>query len=205
MSDYKHDDWYCKPANEAEAKEIVERAVASGAVVCEKPGDPNIQGTFHWKRLNAWGVINGRTCTGDSGNIFGSSIEYTIEELRQKFPLPGGQVEEPKKWRGPEDGLPPVGIEVEIWQGDRWIGATTVGEFGSHRKCMVCAPNGGGFYGFYEDEIRPLRTERERWVEAASNGLGGDMSMLKHSEFILGQIYDAIQSGKLKAPTNEPG
>ena len=31
MSEYKHGDWYCVPANEEEAREIIERAVASGA------------------------------------------------------------------------------------------------------------------------------------------------------------------------------
>lgn len=31
MSEYKHGNWFCKPANEAEAKEIMDRAVASGA------------------------------------------------------------------------------------------------------------------------------------------------------------------------------
>lgn len=48
-------------------------------------------------------------------------------------------------WDG--EGLPPVGIDVEVFHEGRWVAAATVGEFGHHEPCMVCAPNGGGFYG----------------------------------------------------------
>lgn len=63
--------------------------------------------------------------------------------------------------------FPPVGVEVEVNHNGRWLAAFTVGLFGGSEKCMVCAPNGGGFYGFSLDEFRPIRTERENVIEAA--------------------------------------
>lgn len=63
--------------------------------------------------------------------------------------------------------LPPAGADVEVKHHNSWVGATVVGWFGTIKKCAVCAPNGGGFFGFYLDEIRPIKSEREKFVEAS--------------------------------------
>ena len=185
MSDYEHGNWFCRPANEAEAKEIIERAVASGA--------NNRHGYFGKSNSTdfPYGVINGRI---EFGTWKGR--RYTIEQVREKFPLPGEQ----EQWDG--EGLPPTGVECVVFHQGRWIRATTVGEFGYQKKCMVCAPRGGGFYGFYADEIRPLCTERERWVEDAISAAGGKQAVIS-TENVFGKIYDALKSGDLKAPEVE--
>ena len=105
------------------------------------------------------------------------------------------------EWNG--EGIPPVGLSVEVFHNGRWIGATTVGEFGDHKKCMVCAPDGGGFYGFYLNEIRPIKSDKEKWVEQASTSFHKN-SLVDYSgqPFLHGLdgIYDALISGELPIP-----
>ena len=72
----------------------------------------------------------------------------------------------PEEWDG--TGLPPVGVECECWhQGisDRkeWVKCDVIGPYGDY---VVCAPNGGGFYGFDVNELRPIRTPEQREQEA---------------------------------------
>lgn len=80
MSNYKHGDWYCDPANEAEAREIIERALASGAELYESVGI-----NYYWNSFIGWGVEGGRTLTSDDWR---KAKPYTIEQVREKFPLP---------------------------------------------------------------------------------------------------------------------
>jgi hypothetical protein len=68
-----------------------------------------------------------------------------------------------KVWRGPEDGLPPVGIECEFHHPDfGWTGCTVVGHF---RHEAICTPNGGNYYGGMAEEFRPIRSEEDKAVE----------------------------------------
>lgn len=84
MNNYKHGDWYCKPANEAEAKEIVERALASGAGLFDSVGDgPD---DSRWDLCEYWGVLRGYTTIFHIVN-YSSNTLYTIEQVREKFPL----------------------------------------------------------------------------------------------------------------------
>ena len=204
---YVHGNWYCKPSNEAEAKEIVERAIASGAMVDERPGDAKNHLHFSWNFCDAWGVLNGRTYTGDIGHYFENCPEYTLTELRQKFLLPDEHVEEPKQWRGSKDGLPPVGTVCIGEHEDVNNGNPCTVEILKHNKngigCVVFwidAPNGKGNL-FWCSRFFPLRTERDKWVEAATKMWNEhpDSSAKSFSEV----IYDAIQSGQLKTPGME--
>lgn len=107
---YKHGNWYCKPASEEEAREIIERAVASGAERNETVGLTFVY-EYKWCRFDAWGVSNGKTYTGDifDRGPFGHATEYTIEQVRDKFLLPGEQGEAEQKW------IPPVGTVCEAF------------------------------------------------------------------------------------------
>src|SRR5690554_5561947 len=68
-----------------------------------------------------------------------------------------------KVWRGPEDGLPPVGIECEFHHPDfGWTGCTVVGHF---RHEAICAPSGGNYCGGMAEEFRPIRSEEDKAVE----------------------------------------
>lgn len=187
--------WYCKPASKAETIEIVERAVANGAVAqdCVKGMDFGTR-PFFWNVFRYFGVINSRTC-GFDFCIWEAEL-LTIQQVREQFPFPNEVkvMSDKKEWQGMQDGLPPAEIDIEVKKDGRWIGATTVGKFG---EWMVCAPVGGGFYGFGIGEFRPIRTEREKWVSDAQK------HCTEFSSNQLGKLYDAIKSGALKAPEAE--
>lgn len=197
MNEYKYGNWYCKPANEAEAREIVERAVLNGAVRDECVGD------LQWDDCDAWGVVDGRTYTGGighAGQSFYGKTQYTITELRQKFPLPGDSVEA-EQWNG--EGLPPVG----------WHGECTWGAKSTWHECVVCPSviaykNICGrwvtdvFDSLGNLEFRPLRTEREKWIDDAHK-IANDGGGFAASVQAIGALYDAIKSGQIKAPEAE--
>lgn len=90
-----------------------------------------------------------------------------------------------KEWRGPEDGLPPVGVvcEVYIANRDAWVET----EVKAHVDGLALFKNGTGghYYGRTAEHYRPIRTDRERWIEAA----------LKESEDNayewMGKLFDA--------------
>lgn len=190
MSDYIYGDWHCKPSNVAEAKEIIERAIASGAVNKDEWGGNSI------KRY--YGVYDGYVVYGEL-----CGTKYTLAELRQKFPLPGEQVEEPKQWRGPEDGLPPVGTVCIGEHEDVNNGNPCTVEILKHNKngigCAVFwidAPNGEGNL-FWCSRFFPLRTEREKFVEAAVKIHSAHQWT---AESFAESLYDAIKSGQLELP-----
>lgn len=179
---YKYGDWYCKPANEAESKEIIERAVSSGA--------RNIYGRKGSSSRIPYGVVNG--CL-DCRVIEGT--EYTIEQVRKLFPLPGEQT----KWDG--EGLPPVGTVCEHWWGGVYDDDVEIVQYRRNGNHVV-------FWRINKDcvdgaeiptaEFRPLRSEREHWVEQSLKVLQKDPCALPSQ--LMGMIYDAIQSGELKSP-----
>ena len=88
----------------------------------------------------------------------------------------------------------PIGTPVEVRMNCAWHLATVYGQAGEY----IIARADGYWYDEYNDEdvrlIRPIRTERERWVSEAQ----------KHCTAILGnqlgKLYDALKSGELKAP-----
>ena len=175
MSNYKHGNWYCKPANEAEALEIVERAVASGAK--NKAG---------WKgnsTRNTYGVINGRV---DFGVLDGT--EYTITQLRNKFPLPGEWVTE---WDG--EWLPPVGTVCEAIYDKVWHRCEIL-KYKVNNLGKTVAACDFIFDLAWSAVFRPLRTERDQWVAEAQK------HCTEFSSNQLGKLYDALKSGTLKAP-----
>ncbi len=106
------------------------------------------------------------------------------------------------QWRGPEGGFPPVGIEVEVNHHEYgWTPADTVGRYGDY---MVCSPNGGGFYGYDLHEIRPKKSDKEKWLDAA----GDLLNNMQPLDDFLSLLYDAMILGEIpipkKEPTNEP-
>ena len=62
------------------------------------------------------------------------------------------------------EGFPSVGIECEYFRADfnKWVGCTTIGMFG---KEMVCAPDGGGFMSGKADNFRPIKSDRDEWID----------------------------------------
>lgn len=85
MSKYKHGDWYCKPASEAETLEIIKRALVNGVKIGDSIDDGI--GLLKWNVYPHWGVKNGYIDTGYYDWHTYDAI-YTIEQVREKFPLP---------------------------------------------------------------------------------------------------------------------
>lgn len=185
MNEYKHGDWYCKPANEAEAREIIERAVASGA--------ENIHGFRGNSSRITYGVpdgiIKGEAYKGD---------EYTMQKVRELFPLPGEQQEQFK---------PVAGLVCEVVRNGYVLSEHGEGFLGVPVTIHAVFTNANGTgmaaVGFEDGDcacfrlnmLRPIRSERERWVEsveAATRIIGATNA--------IGLIYDALKSGALKAP-----
>lgn len=210
MSNYKYGDWYCRPANEEEAQEIIERAVASGALLKESLRQ------YSWGLCSAWGVLNGFTHTSDpenNGDELNKATEYTITQIRELFPLPGEKGN--AGWN--DEWLPPVGTvcesvytspdeyyRVKILAHDdgevvfRWVDGPNESDVSVSRQYQF-----GGNGMKVHMCFRPLRTERERWIEDTlpilHENSNGHISYKKLAEV----IYDALKSGTLRAPEVE--
>ena len=156
--------WCCKPTSEAEAVEIVRRAIANGAVVKEVPAGFDFAGAeFSWNYCEFWGAYDGKTITHDGFDVMGEQL--TIQQVREQFPLPYEVkvMSDKKEW---QDGLPPIGFHGEITWGkkEKWF------------ECVVIPGNAIAIFSngtwvvtdvFHDVAFRPLRTDREKWVEQA--------------------------------------
>lgn len=99
-------DWLCKPTSLEEAKEIIERAVANGAELVEKPTatESATSDEYHWDLCDSWGVIEGETHTSDYADCEYGVEVLTIEQVREQFP---SHNEKSVKW----EDLEPYSVE----------------------------------------------------------------------------------------------
>ena len=100
------------------------------------------------------------------------------------------------EWNG--EGLPPTGIKVEVLYSNRWTSAITVGLFGNYKEYMVCAPNGKGFFAYESHEIRPVKSDKEKWIELAIKI--ASRSVAECDVTFSNAIYEALISGELPMP-----
>ena len=117
-------------------------------------------------------------------------------------PIKSGMIKKPEATQWDGEGWPPVGApcEFEYAETGTWINAKVIGYDGP--SCVV-ALDGYGYTGSRDlNHFRPIRTPRERWVEAAyTNGLTlPDECDMK---VVYEQVYDAMQSGQLPLPEVE--
>ena len=109
--------------------------------------------------------------------------------------------EEPKGWGGPEDGLPKPGHFCEVHYIGKWRECEIVANF-KQRAGMVAAftiemDDGLKILdAFRVDRFRPIRTDREIWIEAAGKAIEGPLGRKTRLEI----IYDALASGELPTP-----
>src|SRR5690606_1562127 len=121
-------------------------------------------------------------------------------QVRDMFPLPGEHTEQGCNG----EGFPPVG----------WHGECTWGKKAVWHDCVVCPERVAykvvtgewvvtKISSLEAVEFRPIRSERERWVEESSKVFHGacmhDYSG-QHFALAMGAVYDALKSGDLKAP-----
>jgi len=70
----------------------------------------------------------------------------------------------PRQWRGPQDGLPPVGTEVEAQHFTGWVRGVVVAHVtADEKRAVVQCENAWFARGLWS--IRPVPTERERAIE----------------------------------------
>lgn len=117
---------------------------------------------------------------------------------------------QPREWSG--EGLPPVGTVCEVNWCQSWHECEIIAHF-KQRCGMVAAftvdmGDGSKSLDFYrEEEFRPLRSERDEWVEDACRKIETEISEwnknIDCSTAIRATVlatHDALKSGKLKAP-----
>lgn len=81
------------------------------------------------------------------------------------------QLESTKKiWRGPEDGLPPVGADIEVWYDDGrecWMSAIVIGYYPESERVIAVNVNTGGnnWKLIWVNQFRPLRSEEDKAVD----------------------------------------
>jgi len=94
-------------------------------------------------------------------------------------------------WRGPEDGLPPVGTEVEAQDGYSWkIGTVVAHVWEACFGDMVIIQCEGFWAASDATGIRPVKTERERAIEEMVKVVEA-ANQLKTVKLVCNALYDA--------------
>lgn len=194
-------DWYCKPASYEEAVEIVERAVANGAKKYEWPSrkESEIELEYRWSICDGWGCFSGRTYTADyhQDEKFDRVEKLFIQQVRERFPLPSDN----KEWDG--EGLPPIGTVCVIeCKAPHHHFASHVGkevEIINHTEGLAVykieVSDGIEFHGLAAEMFKPIKSPREKWIEAAVNRGIYESDAVK--------LYDAMISGDIPIPEVE--
>ena len=105
------------------------------------------------------------------------------------------------QWRGPEDGLPPVGTACEAFRHGEWVKCTIVVHVqsdGVTEAIYQCASD----WDWSSTSFRPLKSDKERAVEAAMRAsgheqVGGFWTGSLDVYHAFGKAYDA---GLLRLP-----
>jgi len=105
----------------------------------------------------------------------------------------------PTQWCGPEDGLPPVGAEVEAWIENRKVWAkvtvlavdvdTVVWRNGTDRRSYI---------GTHVNDVRPLKSDKDRVIDAAVAA-----TILKDGPRIRSALSDIYDAGLLRLPEGQ--
>ena len=98
--------------------------------------------------------------TGANGRFYMSS--ETSRQLREAMMSASPLQAIKEEWNG--EGVPPVGTECECFHRistgkTNWVKCDVIGPYGDY---VICAPNGGGFYGFDLNELRSIHPQAQR-------------------------------------------
>ncbi|RUR48841.1 hypothetical protein [Vreelandella populi] len=108
------------------------------------------------------GVVFPRSCPSNTN--WGSNT--TVVAYR---PILEPQAEQVKEWSGPEDGLPPVGERVEIEASENdWLPGKVIMHHDGRALVYLDSASRWRYESADADKLRPIRTDRERWIEAAT-------------------------------------
>lgn len=145
--------------------------------------DNGPKGATHWHKDHGWIKNDYHEVTNYNGFMWENGILANVLSTAIKRPKAATPKQEEKEMN---DWLKP-NIECEFNHPEfGWTGCDTIGWF---RGLMVCAPNGGGFYGGEKGDFRPVKTDKEKWIEEAYKTY--KESGKEDIMIILDKIYDA--------------
>lgn len=136
-----------KGMTEEQYHAIARRFIEAGAENHEYPASkPKDWDNFGWQHnygLAHWDTVS---------KFGGPNRLLTIDQILSDSP----------EWDG--KGLPPVGAVVECLcpESKVWVKCDIIGPYGDY---VVGAPSGGGFYGFDANELRPIRSDRDKAID----------------------------------------
>jgi hypothetical protein len=109
-------------------------------------------------------------------------------------PCTVGLIARPIEWKGPQDGLPPVGMEVDCYRsGSDWLRGTVVAYVqGAYGKRAIFQGDIDEWWSGAEGDFRPIETERDKAIAE----MAGEITLcLTGSEEIVtytcAKLYDA--------------
>lgn len=95
------------------------------------------------------------------------------------------------EWRGPEDGLPPVGVRCEIRQDNGSLRAGVIGYHTKNGLAAIIEFDNGGWDSGYDEQFSPLRTEEDKAVEKMLEVARNANKAFPTSEDIMRRLYRA--------------
>lgn len=170
-----------------EAVEIIERLIANGAKVFDSICGMGVGGKEGvYDKYDCWGYHSGSgTYTYDGYSPLASSAKrLTMPEFRAAFPCEKYDVQN-DKW------LPAIGEWFEVWVDT--VGYWARAQAKAHIDGGVLWRNGSDRSSYQvalPDEVRPLESEREKFIEAAIEAVGGRQAVIS-ADSVFGKLYDA--------------
>lgn len=134
--------------------------------------------------FSKWSDANG--CWVEHANTHRPDIEI-VERL----------IPRPTQWRGPEDGLPPVGTVCEVWRRKERVECEIVAHVqsdGVTEAVYQCATD----WGWSSTSFRPLKSDKERAIDAAVAA-----TILKDGPRIRAALSDIYDAGLLRLPEEQ--
>jgi len=94
-------------------------------------------------------------------------------------------------WRGPQDGLPPVGTEVEAQHFTDWVRGVVVAHVtADEKRAIIQCENAWFARGLWS--IRPIKTERDRAIEEMIAVCKPNVDLFaEEKQRLAEQLYDA--------------
>jgi hypothetical protein len=127
--------------------------------------------------------FQGWTNISNGGSVFDDFIHNRAGSLINR---PETQT---TQWRGKQDGLPPVGTECEAYEGG--LAWREVKIIAHDEDCAMYRVRKGLWKGGLANIFRPIKTEREKTIEAAIAELSTLNSCMADHHKVLGTLYDA--------------